>query len=265
MNADIFSLENKTALITGGAGYLGEAIAKGLAAYGARVIIWARNEEKMQHLVDEICAAGGKAEYRKVDLFSQDDLARAIQEFPYEKLNILINNAYTGGGGTTEVSTESDFQNAYQISVVSAYQILKGLLPRMRNAVQSSGVGASVINIGSMYGMVSPDISVYDTPQGTNPPFYGAAKAALLQLTKYWACEFGREGIRVNGLSFGPFPNTTVQKNMPEFCDKLAKKVPLGRIGQAKEAVGGAVFLASDAASFVNGTNVVVDGGWNAW
>ena len=265
MKTDLFDLKDKVALITGGAGYLGDAMAKGLAAHGAHVVIWARNEEKMQKLVAKITAAGGSAEYRKVDLFSADDLEKAISSFPYERLNILINNAYTGGGGTTEVSSEADFQNAYQITVVSAYQILKGLLPNLRRAVRSSGVGASVINIGSMYGMVSPDISVYETAQGTNPPFYGAAKAALLQVTKYWACEFGREGIRVNGLSFGPFPNTTVQQNMPEFCDKLAKKVPLGRIGQAEEAVGGAVFLASDAASFVNGTNIVVDGGWNAW
>ena len=265
MNKDIFNLQGRIALITGGAGYLGSEIAKGLANYGAHVIIWARNEEKMRKLVEEIRNSGGSAEYRKVDLFSGEDLDKAIEEFSCGKLNILINNAYMGGGGTTEVSGESDFQDAYHITAVSAYRILKGMLPFLRKAVTSSGTGASVINIGSMYGMVSPDISVYDTPQGTNPPFYGAAKAALLQLTKYWACEFGREGIRVNGLSFGPFPNKTVQENMPEFCEKLAQKVPMKRIGQASEAVGGAVFLASDAASFVNGTNLVVDGGWNAW
>ena len=265
MDKDIFSLKGKTALLTGGAGYLGSAIAKGLASYGAHVIVWARNAEKMHCLVKEIAAAGGSAEYRKVDLFSEDELNTAIQEFSCEKLNILINNAYMGGGGTTEVSSESDFRNAYHITAIVAYQILKGLLPQLRNALRSSGVGASVINIGSMYGMVSPDISVYETPKGTNPPFYGAAKAALLQLTKYWACEFGREGIRVNSLSFGPFPNTTVQAENPEFCSKLAQKVPLKRIGQANEVVGGVVFLASDAASFVNGTNIVIDGGWNAW
>lgn len=265
MDKDIFSLRGKIALITGGAGYLGSEIAKGLAAYGAYVIIWARNEEKMRALVEEIRKNGGNAEYRKVDLFSEKELEKAISEFPYEELNVLINNAYMGGGGTTEVSEVTDFQNAYHITTVGAYQLLKGFLPQLRKAVHSSGVGASVINIGSMYGMVSPDISVYDTPGGTNPPFYGAAKAALLQLTKYWACEFGCEGIRVNGLSFGPFPNTVVQANMPEFCNKLAQKVPMKRIGQAKETVGAAVFLASDAASFVNGANLVIDGGWNAW
>lgn len=263
MKNDIFDLTGKIALITGGAGYLGSEIAKGLASYGAHVIIWARDEKKMQDLCSEIKSAGNSAEYCKVDLFSDESIEKAASNFPFSSLDVLINNAYSGKGGTTEESSVEDFANAYQITVSSAYTILKMMLPKLRKAAALQG--ASVINIGSMYGMVSPDLSVYDTPAGSNPPFYGAAKAALLQVTKYWACEFGKENIRVNGLSFGPFPNLTVQQTMPDFCKKLAEKVPMKRIGQAPEVAGGAIFLASQASSFVNGCNLVIDGGWNAW
>jgi NAD(P)-dependent dehydrogenase (short-subunit alcohol dehydrogenase family) len=119
--------------------------------------------------------------------------------------------------------------------------------------------------MGSMYGMVSPDQRVYESKRVANPPFYGAAKAALLQWTRYAACEFGPEGIRVNAISPGPFPSTDVQAANPDFVATLANKVPMGRIGHAKEIQGPLSFLISDASSFVNGTNLVVDGGWTCW
>ncbi len=116
-----------------------------------------------------------------------------------------------------------------------------------------------------MYAMVSPDLGVYDSGNVANPPFYGAAKGALLQWTRYAACEFGKEGIRVNSISPGPFPSDAVQEKDPDFIMRLAKKVPMGRIGLAKEIKGPTLFLASSASSYVNGSNLVVDGGWTCW
>ena len=116
-----------------------------------------------------------------------------------------------------------------------------------------------------MYGLVSPDLRVYDSALGSNPPFYGAAKAALLQLTRYAACELAKDKIRVNGLCPGPFPAPAVSDEHPHLLDKLTHKVPLGRVGIASEIAGPAVFLASDAASYVTGATLPVDGGWTAW
>src|SRR5690606_4537389 len=127
----------------------------------------------------------------------------------------------------------------YDVSVVAAHNLIQAALPLLREAVKNSS-DASIVNISSMYGVVSPDIRVYKNKLHANPPFYGTAKAALLQLTKYAACEFGPEGIRVNCLSPGPFPNIDVQENQADFIADLSNKVPMSRIGQAHE-IGGPV------------------------
>ena len=179
-------------------------------------------------------------------------------------LHGLVNNAYAGVGGSVETAIEEDYQNSFEVSLLSAQRLIKHALPSLRKAVQESG-NAAVVNIGSMYGLVSPNQRVYENKRVANPPFYGVAKAALLQWTRYAACEFGHEGIRVNAISPGPFPSTEVQKNNPAFISLLANKVPLGRIGRAEEIKGPLAFLISDSSTFVNGANLIVDGGWTCW
>jgi len=124
--------------------------------------------------------------------------------------------------------------------------------------------GGSIINYCSMYGLVSPDLRIYgDNPQ-KQPPNYGAGKAAVDQLTRYAAGALAEYGIRVNAVTPCPFPNPRNQ-NDAEFNAKLASKTMLGRFGQSYEMAGAVLLLASDAASFMTGTNIVVDGGWTAW
>ena len=114
-----------------------------------------------------------------------------------------------------------------------------------------------------MYGIVAPDMAMYATEEGRNPPFYGAAKAALLQLTRYAASELGRDGVRVNSLTPGPFPAEAAQQN-PDFVAELASRTMTGTFGAPEDIQTALLFLASPRSRFVTGSNVVVDGGWTA-
>jgi len=261
---DIFSLQGKRALVTGASGYLGSAMAFILAEAGAHVLINSRSLQRASKLVDEINKLGYSAEAAIFDVTKKVEVDSFALNNINRPLHILINNAYVGGSGSIEISDVEEYAASYDVTVLAAHRLLNMLLPNLRLAVSECGE-ASVINIASMYGMVSPDQRLYPDASGVNPPFYGAAKAALLSLTRYAACEFGNESIRVNSISPGPFPSNTVQQANVAFLEKLSSKVPMRRIGQAEEIKGPTLFLASEASSFVNGANIVVDGGWTCW
>ncbi|KEF31657.1 3-oxoacyl-[acyl-carrier protein] reductase [Marinobacter nitratireducens] len=260
----LFSLEHKTVLVTGATGYLGRAISFGLAALGARVLVNGRSPEKVDELVASLHGTGGEALSAAFDVSDENSVKDWFVKFADQPLDGLVNNAYAGTAGSIETANAEDYRGSYEVTMVAAHQMLSAALPALRLAVQKNGA-ASVVNMGSMYGIVSPDQRIYAGKSVSNPPFYGAAKAALLQWTRYAACEFGPEGIRVNAVSPGPFPSDAVQQSNPDFIRSLSQKVPLGRIGVADELQGPLGFLLSDASSYVNGANLSVDGGWTCW
>lgn len=259
-----FSLQGKQVLVTGATGYLGRAMTLGLAELGAHVLVNGRSYERVLERVAKLRKIGLAASPAVFDINNEAEVHRWFSERSNSPLHGIVNNAYAGGAGSIESAVESDYRKSYEVSLVAAHRIIQHGLPCLRAALSADGA-ASVVNIGSMYGIVSPDQRVYEDKRISNPPFYGAAKAALLQWTRYAACEFGSEGIRINAISPGPFPSGSVQKANPEFVEKLAERVPLGRIGQADEIQGPLAFLISDASSFINGANIVVDGGWTCW
>ncbi|MFB9866133.1 SDR family NAD(P)-dependent oxidoreductase [Vreelandella sulfidaeris] len=259
-----FSLKHRNVLITGATGYLGRAMASGLAEMGATVLINSRNRERAEEVVGKLRSEGLSALPAVFDVNDDDGVRQWFSQSIDFPLHGLVNNAYSGASGSIETASVDQYRDSYEVSVVSAHRLLQQALPGLKLAVKSCG-HASVVNIGSMYGIVSPDQRVYQDKITANPPFYGAAKAALLQWTRYAACEFGNEGIRVNSISPGPFPSESIQLSNPGFVTALASKVPMGRIGQAAEVQGPLTFLISDASSFVNGANLVVDGGWTCW
>jgi NAD(P)-dependent dehydrogenase (short-subunit alcohol dehydrogenase family) len=260
----VFSVQGKTALVTGATGYLGTDMAFVLAEAGAHVLVNSRSQERSESLVKSLVDSGYSAESAVFDVTNKEAIYSFFSCLQGKPLHVLINNAYVGGAGSIEVTKAKAYADSYDVTVLAAHNLLNASLPALRKAVQQDGE-ASVINLASMYAMVSPDQHIYESANGVNPPFYGAAKAALLQWTRYAACEFGAEGIRVNSISPGPFPSVSIQKSNPDLIQKLASKVPMRRIGFSNEIKGPILFLASSASSFVNGANIVVDGGWTCW
>lgn len=258
----MFNLSNKHILITGATGYLGSQVALGLAKLGATIHVNSRTVEECERLVEDINSKGFRAICASFDVTNDE----AVKEYAnsLSQLDVLINNSYAGVGGTLLTASMDNYIDSYKSSVVASANLIKVLEPHLTEAVLHSG-SASIINVASMYGMVSPDARIYDTDEGTSPPFYGAAKAALIQLTKYAACELATKNIRVNSVSPGPFPSEIAQSELRDLMNKIASKVPMGRIGLPFELVGPVAFLASDASSYVTGVNIPIDGGWTCW
>jgi gluconate 5-dehydrogenase len=253
---NIFSLEGKNIIITGGSGYLGSAIVEGLIAFGARVVIADVKQSNIDspnvHYIH--CNVGETESIRQCFNAAREQLG---------KLDVLINCANIGTGGkpdqTVETMSDADWQKGVDGAVGTAFRCTREIVPYF----EENG-GGNIINFGSMYGMVSPNPAIYGDSGANNPPNYGAGKAAVLQFTRYCAGHLAAKNIRVNSVAPGPFPNPHFQQNQ-DFVRELEQKTMLGRIGKASEMVGPVLLLASDASSFMTGANIVVDGGWTAW
>lgn len=268
MQSQLFDLHGKIALITGAAGWLGNPMATELAACGATVILVGRKAEGLKKLAAEITAKGFSSLPLATDITDPAAVERLIAEVGdrFGKLDILVNNANRSIAGPhgLDALVESFSQSA-DFELGATWRLITQSLPLMREAVRKSQ-DASVINISSMYGKVSPDPRIYAATQILpNPPFYGAAKAGVLQMTRWLAANLGPARIRVNAVTPGPFPQDEVKTKAPQFVDLLAQKTVLGRIGQRREVAGAVVFLASPAASYITGADIPVDGGWTSW
>jgi len=261
---DLFSMQGKTVLITGATGHLGSSMAYALAEVGAHILVNSRNRVHAENFVNTMKRHHYSAEPLVFDVTQESDIKESLKAIAEKPLHVLINNAYAGDSGNILTAESNQYRNSFEVVLVGAQNLLKETLGGLRRGVEQSG-DACVINVASMYGFVSPDIEMYNSYEQANPPFYGAAKAALIQWTRYAACELGPQGIRVNCISPGAFPSGQVKQSEPSFVSRLAKRVPLGRVGTSNEIRGPILFLASPAASYVNGANLVVDGGWTAW
>ncbi len=237
-------------------------MAAALATAGAGLILNGRNHDRLAEQQRQLRAEGFDAEVACFDIRDTDALTSYLSGV--ERLDILINNAYTGRPGSLESAGDEDFATAFSSGVTAAFNATRAALPALKLAADATG-HAAVINISSMYGHTSPDPGLYGSSGLNSPPYYGPAKAGLLQLTRYLACHLAEDRIRVNAISPGPFPTLQIQQDRPDFIDRLAAKTPMGRIGRAEEIAGPVLFLASDASTYVTGANLCVDGGWTSW
>ncbi len=255
---NLFDLKGKTVLITGGYGYLGGAMALGLSHYQANVCVLARSESKFR---EAFGSDAGRLHFIPCDIANSTSIKSAVitAAEAHGSIDVLINNAMYCRGNDPLGISDDDWAFSVDGVVSSVYRCIREAAPIMQK--QASG---SIINVASMYGIVAPDFAAYENaPESLNPPHYGAGKAAVIQLTKYYAQLLGPQNVRVNSISPGPFPNLDTQRNQ-DFVSALKERTSLRRIGRPEELIGAAVYLASHASSYVTGQNLVVDGGWTA-
>ena len=217
-----------------------------MAAAGAHVVLNGRRQDALEVLAHELTSQGLHVSIACFDVTNEAAILECISCIAekHGRLDVLVNNASSGRAGTIETATAADFEQLYRVNVVAAAQLLQASLPLLKEAARRSKGSASVVNIGSVYGNVSPDPSIYGTSGANNPPYYGAAKAGLIQLTRYTACHLAPEHIRVNCISPGPFPADQYLKRDPAFRGRLTAKTPMHRIGDPLEMQGPLLFLA---------------------
>lgn len=251
------NLNGKIVAITGGYGYLGKAITLGLLANGAVVYVLGKDIRKFQAAFLEI-ENSDRLFFELCDVSSSDSIRKAFKSISKtNSIDVLINNAFYSRGQSPEDMSDEDWMFGIDGTLNSVFKCIREIIPYFKGRRNRK-----IINVSSMYGMVAPQFEIYDrSPQFLNPPHYGAAKAGLIQLTKYYASFLGKDGINVNVITPGPFPSDTVQKDTL-FVDELAKKTCLQRIGRPEDLIGAFVFLSSNASDFITGQNLIVDGGW---
>ncbi|QIH36928.1 SDR family oxidoreductase [Sphingobacterium sp. DR205] len=243
-------------LFSGGYGYLGSASVQYLALRGARVFVLSRSKEKF----DKEFSGLNNITYVFCDVSDTDSIRNAydVVQNTHGRIDAIINNAFYSRGQSPEAMTDEDFSYGIDGVLGSVFRGIREIIPIFK--AQKWG---KVINISSMYGVVAPDFSVYvESPASLNPPHYGAAKAGVIQLTKYYASYLGKFNIQVNAVTPGPFPSDEVKDRDPSFVKRLSDNTLLGRVGVPKDLIGVIVLLLSDGSNFITGQNFIVDGGW---
>jgi NAD(P)-dependent dehydrogenase (short-subunit alcohol dehydrogenase family) len=247
-------LEGKVALISGGARGMGAEAGRLFSKEGAKVVLGDVLETEGKTTVEEIRAAGGEATFVRLDVTSESDWAAAVTEAErwYGKLDILVNNAGIGGGNRIEDTTLPEWERVMAVNATGVFLGTRAVIPAMRRAG-----GGSIVNISSQLGLVGTDNS---------SPQYQASKGAVRLLTKTTAIQYARDGIRANSVHPGPVVTAMTERRRadPEQYRLTVSRIPLGRYGQPLEVALGVLYLASDEASFVTGSELVIDGGWTA-
>lgn len=268
---ELFNLSGKVAVVTGGAGFLGKHFCRGLTEAGASVVIVDVNDRAVSSIADEVNAVHpGRALGVVADITQPVEvnqvIAKSVRQF--SRIDILLNNAAGKGTSLDQYFAPFEEYSLEQWREVMAINIDAMFLMAQAVGKQmlSQAEGGSIIQTSSAYGIMGPDNRIYEgswylNRQINTPAVYSTSKAAVVGLTKFLATYWAKNGIRVNAL----VPGGTESGQNTTFQEKYGARIPLGRMANAPEIVGAILYLASDAASYVTGHCLVVDGGLNAW
>jgi NAD(P)-dependent dehydrogenase (short-subunit alcohol dehydrogenase family) len=263
--SELHSLTDRVAVVTGGGGHIGLAISEALIELGARVVVVDRDEEATAARAAQLQSAGAPGALGiAADLAAAGAADRVVAETmaAFGRIDILVNNAAITGAAVSqgysvplEEQTVDAWRSALDVNLTAAFQLCQAA----RRPLEALGRGA-IINVGSIYGVVGPNMGLYEGTRMGNPAAYAASKGALLQLTKYLATVLAPR-IRVNAISPGG-----IERGQPAaFQERYSRLTPLARMGTEEDMKGAFAFLASDASAYVTGQNLMVDGGWTTW
>ena len=254
------SFTGKTILVAGGAGYLALPVCQLLARQGANIAIADIDPTRLAAAEATIAAEGGQVLALSLDIGDEvailDCVAQTVARFG--SLQGLVNATFGSTGKSFDDLTAADFDRTNRLNLTGSFLLA-------REAARHMGAGASMVLYASMYGVVAPNPANYPSPMAPNPIEYGAGKAGMIQMVRYMAGHFGHRDIRVNAVAPGPYPHQSTQDGSAEFMANLERGTMLGRIGRQHEMAGPTAFLLSDAASYITGQCLNVDGGWTAW
>ena len=248
----LFSVQGKVALVTGGSRGIGLMIARGYVEAGARVYISSRKKEVCDQVATELSKLG-ECISLPADLATGEGCKQLAEEVSRREkaLHILVNNAGAVWGAHIEDYPEHGFDKVMDLNVKSMFLLTRDVLPLLEKGSKAGDPGR-VINIGSIDGLAVPPLDTFAYP---------ASKAALHHLTRVLAVKLGPRGITVNAIAPGPFESKMTEWMLSNFRDRIEANCPLHRIGEPADMAGAAIYLASRAGAFVNGAVIPVDGG----
>ncbi|HKP96432.1 MAG TPA: SDR family oxidoreductase [Fibrobacteria bacterium] len=270
MIKDLFSVKEKVAVVTGGLGMLGSQFSAALSERGAKVAILEPKPDR-QVAATRLGEKAGGILVLQADITEKASLRDALKEVQAKlgEPEILVNNAALDSPPNAPLAENGPFETYPEASFDKVMEVnVKGVFLGCQvfgDAMARTGRG-SIVNISSMYGMVSPDQRIYEYRRKGGEPFfkpiaYSVSKSALFNMTRYLATYWAGKGVRVNTLTFGGVYNGHDR----DFLQAYTSHVPLGRMARVDEYNGALLFLASDASSYMTGSNLVIDGGWTAW
>ncbi|SPE41914.1 3-oxoacyl-(acyl-carrier-protein) reductase FabG [Candidatus Sulfopaludibacter sp. SbA3] len=250
----LFDLSGQVALVTGGSRGLGEEIATGLAEAGASLMLLARREAALTETVERLRGQGFRCEGSVCDAASGGDVRAAVEKTLeiYGYIDTLVNNAGITWGAPAEEMPLEKWQAVLDVNLTGAFLFARAVAPHMMARRRGS-----ILNVTSIAGLRA-------MPQGLPTAGYVASKGGLIALTRELAAEWAPYGIRVNAIAPGFFPSRMTQKVLERLQTGIESGIPMGRIGRPGELKGAAVFLVSEAASYITGQTLAIDGGTTA-
>jgi NAD(P)-dependent dehydrogenase (short-subunit alcohol dehydrogenase family) len=252
---ELLTLEGKVSIITGGAGRYGKHFARGLAEAGAKVWVVSRNGDACAEFASVLRGEGHACASDAMDMTSEDDIRRVRERILAEdgRIDILVNNAVI-----RPMKSYDDDLDHWRESIDVNSTGMFACTRSFGEVMEGQGSG-SIINIASIYGVVSPDLRAYGRQGDDFPPDYMFHRSGVINFTRAMAMRFARFGVRVNALSPGGLDEPTIPAPTREFYEARS---PMGRFAGPDDVKGALVFLASDASAYITGQNLLVDGGW---
>ena len=248
-----FRLDGRVAVVTGASAGIGEALAEGLAGAGAKVVLAARRLDRLEALAARLAASGAETHAVACDVARADDVERLAAETQqrFGRIDVLVNNAGFVEVVPAESETQGSFESVLDVNLTGTFRCAQ----RFGREMLAQGNGA-IVNVASILGVVG----VGQIPQAS----YAASKGGVVNLTRELAAQWARRGVRVNALAPAWFPSEMTADMFAEEASRnwMRQRTPMGRAGRVEELVGPLLFLASDAASYVTGHILLVDGGW---